>query len=101
MINDEMQHETRNPAVAGSRARIGRWLSRSGALAAVLSSSVARAQLSDSVAAMSVEQYPGAESDSVAGETNLRVLRTSVGAPVPLSEATTLVVGAAYERLDI
>jgi hypothetical protein len=104
MFSDEMQHETPKPragGVAGSRVRIGRWLARSGALAAVLSSSVARAQLSDSVAAMSVEQYPGAESDGVAGETNLRVLRTSVGAPVPLSEGTTLVVGAAYERLDI
>jgi hypothetical protein len=71
------------------------------AMATGLSSSRASAQLSDSVAAMSVEQYPGAESDGSAGETELRVLRTSVGAPLPLSDTTTLVVGAAYERLEV
>lgn len=101
MIHDEMQRETRGPGVGRSRGRAGRWLACSGALALAMSSSVARAQLSDSVAAMSVEQYPGAESDGVAGETDVRVLRTSVGAPLRVSEATTLVVGVAYERLDI
>jgi len=63
--------------------------------------SPAHAQVADSVATMSVEQYPGASSDGLPGETELRVLRTSVGVPLPLSEATTLVLGAAYERLDI
>jgi hypothetical protein len=63
--------------------------------------SPARAQVADSVATLSVEQYPGAPSDGLPGEIELRVLRASVGAPIPISDATTLVLGAAYERLDI
>jgi hypothetical protein len=94
MVTLETQHEThpsRNVRVCAIAAALG----------AIAFSSVARAQLADSVAAMSVEQYPGAESDGGVGETDLRILRTSVGAPLRLSEDTTLVVGAAYERLDI
>lgn len=98
MINDEQQQRIYGHWRAG-RARGLRALAL--ALAAGLSSPLASAQLSDSVAAMSVEQYPGAESDGNAGETELRLLRSSVGAPLPVSKTTTLVVGAAYEQLDI
>lgn len=76
-------------------------LSAALALASVGVVSPAAAQVADSLATMSVEQYPGASSDALPGETDLRVLRASVGVPLPLSDATTLVVGAAYERLDI
>jgi hypothetical protein len=94
MINNQKIRES----WTARRARVGPALAA--VLSAALCSPLASAQLSDSVAAMSVEQYPGAESDS-AGETELRVLRTSVGAPLPLSRTTTLVLGAAYEQLDI
>jgi len=103
MVTNVMQHETAHSNTC--RALVRRPLASALPLAAVLgvlaSTSVAQAQLADSVAAMSVEQYPGAESEGTAGETELRVFRTSVGAPLPLSDSTTLVVGAAYERLDI
>jgi hypothetical protein len=98
-----MQHETRHPSSVHARkcCLLPSLLSLASLLGLLASTSVAHAQLADSVAAMSVEQYPGAESDGVAGETDLRVFRTSVGAPLPITESTTLVVGAAYERLDI
>jgi len=101
MITPDMQHETQRPHIARSTTAVARVCAVAAALGALATSSLARAQLADSVAAMSVEQYPGAESDGVAGETDLRIIRTSVGAPLRLSDETTLVVGAAYERLDI
>lgn len=99
MIEQPLQHESSRPRPA--RTFVARASALAAALAELATSSVARAQLADSVAAMSVEQYPGAESDGVAGETELRVFRTSVAAPLRLSDESTLVVGAAYERLDI
>lgn len=101
MITPELQHETHPPRRGSALVARARALALAAGSSALAFSSVARAQLADNVAAVSVEQYPGAESDGVAGETDLRVFRTSVGAPLPLSEETTLVVGAAYERLDI
>ncbi len=62
---------------------------------------VARAQLADSLAATSFENYPsGTDGRSGAG-TGLNVFRASVGAPIFVSDETTLVVGAAYERIGV
>ena len=63
--------------------------------------STTRAQLVDSVAASSFEYYPSADNGDRSGKTQLNVARVSAGLPVPLSDSTTLVMGAAYELIDV
>lgn len=61
----------------------------------------ARADLVDSLAATSFENYPSVADSRANAGTGLNVFRASVGAPLFVGDDTTLVVGAAYERIGV
>lgn len=67
----------------------------------LLTPSAARAELADALAATSVEYYPSAKNGDRPGETQINVLRTSAGVPIPLSDDTKLIAGASYELIDV
>lgn len=64
-------------------------------------SSVAYAQVNDSLAATSFEYYPSVENGEQPGETQLNVFRASAGIPIPVAKRTTLIAAAAYELIDV
>lgn len=61
----------------------------------------ARAQVFDSLASTSFEYYPPSSDGERPGDIRLGVFRASVGVPIPVSQRTTLVAGAAYEMIDV
>jgi hypothetical protein len=71
------------------------------ALCLLSAPSIAHAQLADSLAATSIEHYPSAENGERAGQTRLEVFRASVGAPVKVTDRTTLLLGGAYEGISV
>jgi hypothetical protein len=83
-----------------ARASSQRWVGAA-ALLTFFIPGTARAELVDSLAATSFENYPSAADSRAGGETGLNVFRASVGAPLFLTDDTTLVVGAAYERIGV
>ena len=71
------------------------------ALGLLMFSSAARAQMVDSLAATSFDYYPSVKSDDLQTEVQINVARASVGAPIRLGKDTSLLVGAAYELVDV
>jgi hypothetical protein len=63
--------------------------------------SSANAQISDALAQTSFEHFPSAKNDDTSQSLRLEVFRAAAGVPLPVAERTTLLVGAAYELIDV
>jgi hypothetical protein len=61
----------------------------------------AKAQMAESLAATSFEYYPRVSTDDRPGSLELKVFRASAGVPIAMAKRTTLLVGAAYELIDV